>query len=124
MSPWFLGAILVLSTMAAHADDPASPPDFVFGHARTLASATQAGDDLGHASSFYTPDGGYAAFNAVQIEVERQQRWAAFRERIYEAIGIADYIPRGSFLTGGLKTNWHLTATTDRVLEFSLDARW
>jgi hypothetical protein len=124
MNPRFLGAILVFVTVAAHADGNIGSAGFQFRNNLTLAGVAQAGDNSSYHTAYYTPDGAYAAANSFQIELERQRQWAALRERFYEAIGIDEYIPRGSFMTGGLQTNWHLTASTQRTLEFSLDARW
>lgn len=121
MKRMFLGALLAVMALAAHADDSSH---FLLRGNPSLAGITQGNDNSDPARSYYTPDGAWAALNAEQIDQARQRQLAAVREQIYEAIGIADYIPRGEFFIGNLKTSWHLNATLQHSVAFSIEARW
>ena len=62
--------------------------------------------------------------DAFQQQLQ-QSRMAAFREQLYEALGIDKFIPQGDFYIGSLQAHWGLVSDQRMdTLQFSVEARW
>lgn len=124
MYTWICGALLVLLTLVARADDRSDQDGhFAFrGDSSMLAGLSGAAANPVAAA----PDASYygGSEDSLRImEVQREQL-ATFRDQIYSALGISHLIPRGNFLAGPLHAEWRLNTPNRNTIELRLEARW
>lgn len=124
MYTWIGGALLLLLTLVARADDRSDQEDhFAFrGDSSLLAGFSGAGASPVAAApdaSFY---GG--SEDSLRIMEAQREQLATYRDQIYNALGISRLIPRGNFLAGPLHAEWRLAAPNRNTVELRLEARW
>jgi hypothetical protein len=120
MYSWVLGMLLVLLTLVARADErTADAGNFQFRAASSLFSTDAYPVSTGPDASFYG-----SSEDSLRLQQARSRQLATFRDNIYNALGISDLIPRGSFMAAGMKTEWHLNTPNRNTVEFRLEARW
>jgi len=124
MYTWICGALLILLTLVARADDRTDQDGrFAFrGDSSLLAGFSGAGSS----PVVVAPDASYYGGSEDSLRIMEAQRLqlASFRDHIYNALGISHLIPRGDFFAGPVHAEWRLNTPNRNTIELRLEARW
>jgi len=124
MYTWLCGALLLLLTLVAHADERTP----TMGNFQFRADNSLFADFSSPASSVIAtaPNPSFygGSEDSLRVLAAQQVQMSNFRERIYNSLGISHLIPRGNFMAGAVQASWHVDVPNRNTLELKVEARW
>src|ERR1700745_2484504 len=105
MYTWMAGIALLLLCLVARADEGT---DSLGLHAAADNSLQTVFSQSSAVPVAAAPGASYygGSEDSLRILAAPRQQLATFRDHIYNALGISHLIPRGSFMAGGMQTEW------------------